>query len=61
MAEIMAIGFVGFSVGLYVGVKLASIRWRMNAKDYRRMEVGGKLYKVLSSEDWDKVAQYVSY
>jgi hypothetical protein len=35
-----------FYLGLFIGKALTDLKWRRNALDYRRMESGGKLYKV---------------
>ncbi len=51
--EIGAIWFWGvlsFVLGLWVGQKITEKRWTDNATDYRRLESGGKLYKVDRAE-----------
>lgn len=41
------IAAIAFIAGHYV----ASYQWVANAKDYRRREFGGNLYKVLADDD----------
>ncbi len=42
--------FVGFVIGLYVGLELGFRRWRRNADEIQRVEWLCKLYKVEHEE-----------
>jgi hypothetical protein len=43
---VLAVFVVGVAVGIFIGSYLEARRWRFNATDYKRIESGGKLYKV---------------
>lgn len=39
-----------FIVGMRVGMWIADNRWRRNADDFKRIESGGRIYKVTHEE-----------
>ena len=52
MDEILSL-WIGIIIGFILGCKAMALKWRSNADDYKSIEYGGKLYKVLHDTDWN--------